>query len=264
MPGNRRDKPANWPHTENAGSDQAQGWARVRQKRRTFVEYVVYCDESRHNGATDHRYMAIGGLWVPKGRRLEISRGLRDLCRKRGLNGEIKWSKVSTARLEDYKTLVDYFFSTQALQYRVIVVDQSKVDSEKFHGGDAELGFYKFYYQMLKSWIHQGNEYVILLDFKRNKNGNRYSDLRRILGRRARVAGAVIRELTVIDSGQSPLAQLCDLLTGSVAASCCSDIRSAKASLAGHIASLAGLPDLRAASISPSFNKFNIFRIKFR
>ena len=229
------------------------------------MKYVVYCDESRQDSpGKGHRYMAIGGLWVKESVKPGLSGAFRKLCRSLNLNSEIKWSKVSQKRLADYRRLVDFFFDSGQLYYRVIIVDQSKVDLTRYHDGDQELGFYKFYYQMLKAWIGKGNEYLILLDFKQNKTKTRYSDLRAILRRRANAAGGTIRDLTVIDSSEAPLAQLCDLLTGAVAASCCSDTRSAKADLAAHVASRAGLPNLKIRHISPSFTKFNIFRINLR
>jgi len=225
------------------------------------MKYVVYCDESRHDGPQNHRYMAIGGLWVNSAHKDAVTRQFRDLKRALGLNAETKWNKVSASRLEDYRKLCDFFFDAAELNYRVIVVDQSKVDVQRFHEGDWELGFYKFYYQMLKAWVTPSNEYLILLDFKQNKDKDRYSDLRRILRRRATAAKAKILDLSIIDSSQSPLAQLCDILTGAVAASCCADVQSAKATLAAHIASRAGFPNLGSLSYSPAFAKFNIFRI---
>lgn len=90
------------------------------------MKYVVYCDESRYNGPENHRYMAIGGLWVPESAKPGVTRGFRDLCRSMGLNSEIKWSKTSKARLADYRRLVDFFFDCAQLYYRVIIVDQKQ------------------------------------------------------------------------------------------------------------------------------------------
>jgi uncharacterized protein DUF3800 len=227
------------------------------------VKYVVYCDESRHEGPQSHRYMAIGGLWLRSDRKLDLTKRFSSLCRSLGLNSEVKWSKASHKKLAEYKTLVDFFVHEDALRFRVIVVDQARVDAGRFHRGDRELGFYKFYYQMLVKWIEQGQEYLILLDFKQNQGANRYKDLRRVLERRFR-AKATISDLTVINSSQSPLAQLCDLLTGSVAASCCSDRRtgSAKSELALYIARSVGFQSLAIACGDPGPSKFNIFRIR--
>ena len=229
------------------------------------MDYVVYCDESRHDGCDRNPFMAIGSLWVPQDQKPRISREFRDLCRAEGLRGEVKWSKVSQQRLEAYRRLVDYFIGTQNLSFRVIVVEQAKVDHETFNQGDRELGFYKFYYEMLVKWIETGNQYLILLDFKQNKGADRYAMLRRVLERTAK-GKAWIKDLTVIDSSESPLAQLCDLLTGAVAATWCGghEADSPKAVVSRHIATGAGLRSLREESPgpgSPSTAKVNIFRI---
>lgn len=225
------------------------------------MKYVVYCDESRHDGSAKNPFMAIGGLWLPRDLKPGLTRELRALLHSVGLNAEVKWSKVSPSRLEAYKRVVDFFFEHEDLEFRVIVVDQAKVDIERFHGGDRELGFYKFYYEMLVKWLEPGNEYLILLDFKKNKGADRYSTLRTYLQRK--LSGqAWITDLTVIDSGESPLAQLSDLLTGAVAASWCGMAPGgAKAELARHIAKRCGRNSLTVVNPGPSRCKLNIFRI---
>jgi len=225
------------------------------------MDYVVYCDESRHEGAGHHTYMSIGGLWVPRSEKLELTRKFRSLCRSLDLHSEIKWNKVSAARLEAYRRLVDFFFEHESLFFRVVVVNRTKIDVERYHGGDWELGFYKFYYEMLEKWIIPGNRYLILLDFQENKDIKRYSDLRTIL-ERAIKAKAEIIDLTVVDSEQTPLSQLCDLLTGSVSASWCGLAEGTpKAKLAAYIAAKCGCSSLMTQSYSPAICKFNIFHI---
>jgi hypothetical protein len=226
------------------------------------MQYVVYCDESRHDGGAESRFMAIGSLWVPRGRKAEITKALRRLFRDEGLHAEVKWSKVSAPRLAAYQRIVDFFFEEQDLRFRVIVVDHAKYDPKSFHGGDRELGFYKFYYEMLVKWLEPGNEYLILLDFKQNQSADRYRDLRTVLTRKLRGEARVL-DLTVIDSSETPLAQLCDLLTGAVASAWCGDAKagSAKARLCDHIGRHRGLSALKIASASPAISKFNVFKI---
>ena len=226
------------------------------------MKYVVYCDESRHDGCADNKYMTIGSLWMPRDQRDSLSREFRDLCRANGLRSEVKWHKVSSKYLEAYKKAVDFFFQHQELKFRCIVVDQSKFDPDKFHGGDRELGFYKFYYELLIKWIEASNEYLFLLDFQRNKDSNRYSVLRRALDNSLK-GKAWLTDLTVIDSHLTPFAQLVDLLTGSVAAEWCGQCRAgnAKQKLIGHISDLRG-SQLTTASSGPAICKFNIFQIQ--
>lgn len=226
------------------------------------MQYVVYCDESRHDGGTEARFMAIGSLWAPRCRKAEITKALRRLFHEENLHAEVKWSKVSASRLAAYQRIVDFFFREEALRFRVIVVDHAKYDPGSFHGGDRELGFYKFYYELLVKWLEPGNEYLILLDFKQNQSADRYRDLRAVLTRKLK-GEAKILDLTVIDSGETPLAQLCDLLTGAVASAWCGSAQagSAKAQLCEHIARHRGHSTLKIASASPAISKFNVFKI---
>lgn len=222
--------------------------------------YTVYCDESRHDSQERNRYMAIGGLWVPTGKKQALTKELRELLASRGLRSEVKWTKTSEKHLEDYKAIVDFFVANE-LNFRVIVVDQRKVDYDRFKQGDEELGFYSFYYEMLIKWLDKPVTYNLLLDFKKNKGADHYEVLARCL--RAKVpAETVVSGVHVIDSADSPLAQLADLLTGAVAASWCGFPGiTPKSQLADYIAKRLGRFSLRLANAGPAFGKFNIFRI---
>lgn len=224
-------------------------------------QYVIYCDESCHDLTAYHTFMSIGGLLVPQSEKGGLSRGLRLLMRSCGLNSEVKWSKVSNKRLEDYKKLVNFFFEHRQLRFRAIVVEQAKVRLDKYHVKDRELAFYKFYYEMLEKWLDTGNEYLILLDYKNNRGADRYKTLQRYLENYLK-GKASIRDLTVVNSKETPFAQLCDLLTGAVAAAHnIPNIGSAKEQLTKYIASKAGWPTLKT-STPLSANKFNIFKMK--
>lgn len=225
------------------------------------MEYVVYCDESRHDGAEQNRFMSIGSLWLPRGKKPELTKQFRALRESVGLKGEVKWSKVSEKKLEAYRKLVDFFFDQPDLRFRVIVVDQSKVDVYRFHAGDRELGFYKFYFEMLEKWIEPGSRYLVLLDFKRDEGADRHGTLRRVLENTTK-GKAWIDDLTVIDSHESPLAQLNDLLTGAVAATWCGLRQGgAKEKLTAYITKRRGA-SLKTATAGPGLCKFNLFAIE--
>jgi hypothetical protein len=227
------------------------------------MEYIVYCDESRHDHSAANPYMAIGGMWLARSQKESLTKGFRKLREEVGLKGEVKWSKVSEKKLTAYQKLVDFFFDQEDLRFRVILVEQAKVDVKKFHGNDRELGFYKFYFEMLEKWLLAGDRYLILLDFKRNKGADRYTSLRRVLERSAR-GKAWIDDLTVIDSHQSPLSQMSDLLTGATAAQWCGITPgSPKAKLAQYIGQRRGA-SLKAVNCGPGLTKFNIFSINLQ
>ena len=221
---------------------------------------VVYCDESCHDLSGHHAWMSIGALRLPRERKPGLTRAFRQLCEQHGLRGEVKWTKTSAKHLDDYKALVDFFFGETDLRFRTILVEQAKVRIGEFHGKDKELAFYKFYYEMLEKWLEERAEYLILLDYKQNQGADRYTTLRRYLERHLRGI-AWIADLTVIDSSESPLAQLCDLLTGAVAAAYNGTRPDGpKSALVQHIADKAGFPTLRT-STGLTAQKFNIFKI---
>ena len=226
----------------------------------TAPRVVVYCDESCHDFSRHRGWMSIGGLRLPRELKPEATRAFRRLCEQRGLRGEVKWTKTSAKRLGDYRALVDFFFDRAELRFRAIVVEQDKVRLEAYHGKDRELAFYKFYYEMLEKWLEEPGEYLVLLDYKQNRGADRYTTLRTYLERHLRGV-AWVADLTVIDSRESPLAQLCDLLTGAVAAAYNGTRTDGpKEALAQYIARRAGFETLRTPTALHAY-KFNIFRI---
>lgn len=226
------------------------------------MEHVVYCDESRHDTGPEAGYMAIGSLWIPRDQKPLINNALKQLRREVGLLGEMKWSKVSNKKFESYCRIVDFFFDQQEMDFRVIVVDHSRVDYDNYHDGDRELGFYKFYYQALVKWINPNDKYLILLDFKQNRGADRYGELRRVI-ENTFLGADIISDLTVIDSSESSLAQLTDILTGAVAATWSGfEGESPKKKLSDYIAKKLCVTSLRFRSPNPSRQKFNVFAIR--
>ena len=62
--------------------------------------WIVYCDESRHDAAPANKFLAIGGLWVPREDRARLRRRLDEIAARADLRGEWKWSKVSDRTLD--------------------------------------------------------------------------------------------------------------------------------------------------------------------
>lgn len=177
----------------------------------------IYCDESRPEvifgeNSTD-RYMVIGGIWIPHNSRQNIKEEIKQLKEKHRLYGEIKWRNVAPSKIDFYLELVDLFFNNPDLRFRCIVVDSFSVDLETYHDSDSELGFYKFYYQLLKHWIETGENYWIFLDHKKNKLPDRLHTLKRFLNRSTL---GNVNEIQAIESKESLLIQLADVLMGAV------------------------------------------------
>ena len=73
----------------------------------------IYCDESCHlqNDASD--IMLLGAIACKKRDVKKFSRDIRKIKKSYGLSEsfEIKWTKVSPAKVDFYLALVDYFFN---------------------------------------------------------------------------------------------------------------------------------------------------------
>ena len=146
------------------------------------MHFEVYCDESCPETLWDkgaHQFLVLGSLWLPHNDRVKLKESITALKKKHCYDYEIKWNKVSPKTFNFYKDLIQYFFRYDYLRFRTIVVKSDEIDLVQFHEGDAELSFYKFYYQMLNNWILDFNEYSIFLDHKRNKQSDRLGTLKK-------------------------------------------------------------------------------------
>jgi len=228
------------------------------------MNFEVCCDESGLEALTNkssHHFVAIGGLWYPEEYRPILKRRLREIKGQYTVGGEIKWQKVSPRYLSCYKEVLDYFFQTEQLRFRCIIVETAKVDHIRFNNADGELGFYKFYYQMLNKWILDFNAYTIFTDLKVNRNGNRLKDLKRVLERSNLTSQ--IKDVQGLPSEQVAGIQLADLLTGMVNAKF-----NAKNTSAAKLELIRYTEEkYLGRSIAPTYKweeKLNIFRINLQ
>lgn len=227
------------------------------------MEFDIYCDESYPDiftsSNTDKEFLVIGSLWLPHDKREDFKTNIHSLRDKHKIGNEFKWRKVSPSKVNFYKELLDYFFDQgESLRFRSIVVDRRQVDFKAYHDSDAELGFYKFYYQMLHHWILDYNEYQIFCDLKSNRISTRLETLKRTLNRSNIYSD--IKCVQAVRSKESVLLQTVDLLTGAVAAkfNLNDTIKSAKQELICHIENKIGHPIRHTAKAEEKFNVFKI------
>lgn len=230
------------------------------------MKFDVYCDESHPDllgsGNPPAQYMVIGSLWLSADDRQRFKDAVHLLRDKHKMGGEFKWQKVSASRKEFYLELTDWFFAQgDDLRFRCIAVDRSKVNLLRFHDNDQELGFYKFYYQMLHHWILDCNEYAIFCDFKSNRQRDRLHVLQQCL--KASNLSSQVSTVQTTRSNESVLIQMADVLTGAVSAKLNNTLNplSAKAALVSRIETAIGSAIGRTAR---SEQKFNVFMINPR
>ncbi len=229
------------------------------------MRFEVYCDESGLEALSNkdaHAFTGIGGIWIPADKRTSLKEGLNAIRGKYDIKGELKWQKISPAYLSLYKEVLDFFYNAGYIRFRVILIDAQKVDHIHFNSADAELGFYKFYYQLLQHWIFDFNEYQVFTDLKTNRNKGRLKELEQALDNSNYTSN--ITQVQGLPSQQSLGIQLADILTGMVTAKFNKQYKpdSAKAQLIKYIED-----KYLSREIAPTAKweeKFNVFRINLQ
>lgn len=230
------------------------------------MQFEVYCDESHpdllgsKNPTAD--FMVIGSLWLDATSRASFKEAIHGLRNKHKMGGEFKWRQVSPSRQAFYIELIDWFFAQDdQLRFRCIAVERRKVNLFRYHDSDQELGFYKFYYQMLHHWILDWNEYAVFCDFKRNGDRDRLHVLQKCL--EASNLSSRVTMVQAIRSRESVLLQLTDVLTGAAGAKLNNAVRaeSAKARVVAQIEAKSGR---RIAHTLKAEQKFNVFVINLQ
>ncbi len=223
----------------------------------------VYCDEAYpdlfSSTKPQAKFMILGSLWLQTDSREGYKQAIHDLRDRYLIGGEFKWRKVTPSKIDFYKSLISWFYDQKDnLRFRCIAIDYSQVDLMKFHDNDQELGFYKFYYQMIHHWIHDFNEYAMFCDFKSNRRRDRLNVLQKCLAHSN--LSATIKIVQAVRSKESVLIQLTDLLIGIVSARLNQGTNTspAKLELLKHLETLLGR---KFSSTSLNEKKFNVFKI---
>ena len=182
-------------------------------------EYNIYCDESCHLENDDCKSMALGAVWCNVNDKETVFNRLKEIKRKHKLKAdfEIKWNKVSLSKLDFYQDIINYFFDTDKLRFRVLVVpDKSLLNHEEYDQTHDEF-YYKMYFDMLKVIISPSDSYNIYLDLKDTKGFDRTELLRKIINNsKYDFSQSVIKKIQEVRSEEVSILQLADLFIGAL------------------------------------------------
>lgn len=152
---------------------------------------------------------------------------------------EMKWTKVSACKLEQYKAFVNHFFDFAHLRFNCMVIDTQLVDYGKFCGGDHELGFYKFYFQLLSRRCHANRRYMVFTDQRPSNHPHPLRTLHRCVNHWCLGKGfghEPVRDIQPVDSRKEDIMQLADVILGAVGYRCNGgNTSAAKLALCDHI-----------------------------
>jgi len=182
------------------------------------MEYNVYCDESCHLISNDSKYMLIGAVYCPKHKVKKVNKYIEYLKKNYNLSDkiELKWNKIDKKTERLYLDIINYFFDNDDLKFRVIVIDKTKLDHEKYNQTENDF-YHKAYYDMLKYIIVPGNSYNIYPDIK-DTNSYYYHqvmlDYLRI--KMSDTNKKTIKKAQPIRSYEAPILQINDILIGAL------------------------------------------------
>lgn len=183
--------------------------------------YNVYCDESCHLENDHQKAMVLGAVWCPTEKTKEISVQIREIKVLNGLsrNFEIKWTKVSPAKLDFYLQIINYFFDNKDLHFRALIIpDKSILRHEEFNQ-DHDTWYYKMYFNLLKVIFSPEDRYRIYLDIKDTWGGYKIRKLHEVLCNSLYdFSQEIVERVQIVRSNELEVLQLTDLLIGAIAA----------------------------------------------
>jgi hypothetical protein len=184
-----------------------------------MTTFHIYCDESCHLEHDGHTAMVLGAIRCPAERRREVAVALRDLKARHGLKPtlELKWTKVSPAKVDYYKAVIDLFMDTSDLAFRAVVVPDKTLLRHDAHGQTHDDFYYKMYFQLVRHWLDRAHDYRIVLDIKDTRSWEKTKKLQEVLANsQYDFDRTIVRSIELVRSEQVELVQLTDLLTGCI------------------------------------------------
>lgn len=181
--------------------------------------YNVYCDESCHLEHDGINVMVLGAVWCPQKNLREITQQINQIKMKNGVNRtmELKWTKISPAKIDLYQDVIDYFFDNDSLHFRAIIIpDKSKLNHARFSQTHDEW-YYKMYFDMLKVIFNPTDNYEVYIDIKDTHSYQRAQKLREICcNSMYDFSAEIIRRLQPVRSEEVQLMQFVDILIGAI------------------------------------------------
>ncbi|MDR6938682.1 DUF3800 domain-containing protein [Arcanobacterium hippocoleae] len=221
----------------------------------------IYCDESTHLPHDAQPFMVLGAVVCPTAKSRDVAVRLREIRDKHQIptSFEIKWTKVSPAKLDFYLDIIDYFFDDDDLNFRAVVAPKKGLDHERFQQTHDDW-YYKMMFYLIRNVIPAQDEAYVYFD-KKDTNGHQ-----KIIRLRDVIANAEydfnrgnIRRLQIVESHHVGLLQLADLLIGAVNYANRGDVASqAKLRLIERIRQRSSVSLTRTTLLSEM--KMNIFR----
>jgi len=181
--------------------------------------FNIYCDESCHLENDRQQVMVLGAVWCPLEKTRAIAEHIRQLKATHGLAAdfEIKWTKVSPAKVAFYQAVLDYFFAEESMHFRAWVIpDKTQLRHAAF-GQDHDTWYYKMMFGLLEPLLTPDACFHIYLDKKDTRSARKVQKLHEVLCNNLYDFNRdIVERVQVVESHAVEQLQLADLLLGAV------------------------------------------------
>jgi hypothetical protein len=177
----------------------------------------LYCDESRHLPKDRETVMLMGALACPAEAVVSNHAALKALCTAHGLSPhfEIKWTKVSPAKLDFYQAVLDWWLGNEALSFRCLVLPDKARTMRRLPDASRDHLYYSLYYQLLRQQLEPENRYRAFLDIKDTRGREKLAELTKLL-RTDADEFSQLQHMQHVRSHEIGLMQITDFLLGAV------------------------------------------------
>jgi hypothetical protein len=134
----------------------------------------IYIDESSQ---TNNRFLLLGGLVVPTRHLTQLETVIRQARLPELPSGELKWTKVSAAKLPAYRRVADAVLTPtlaplRLVEFHSLVIDTHKLKDKVYNAGSREVGFNKEIYQLCQKFgrINRTAIFHVYLDKRDTKS----------------------------------------------------------------------------------------------
>jgi hypothetical protein len=199
----------------------------------------IYADESCTR-ANQGLYMVIGGIICDKETVKLIRKEINQLKKDENLPSdfEFHFSQMKVDNVELYKKLIDIFFKFyfekcdikrgineqrfyRKICFEALLIEHNKIDHNLYSAGNSELGFFRFYYQLLfysvKKHYVKGKQFHITIDRINTTDKKIVHDLQsRLFNELIDITPNPIQNLQKQDSKAELMLQMADVILGLV------------------------------------------------
>lgn len=180
--------------------------------------FNLYCDESCHLKNDQQPVMVLGTVCCLQDKSRETAVRLREIKRKHGLPAdfEVKWTKVSPAKISFYMDILNYFFYDDALCFRAWIAHKASLQHVYFNQTHDDW-YYKMMFNLLEPLLTPNDRYRIYLDKKDTRSASKVAKLHDVLCNNLYDFNRkIVERVQVVESHAVEHLQLADLLLGAV------------------------------------------------